>query len=83
MRHPRWRSPPVEYGYDTRYFEHMRNAVDVLQADATRCLGVTGFMQVSSLCDLHGDSFVCAHVAGIAPAPWLRGAAPRAHRVVS
>ncbi|MFZ1923842.1 MAG: enolase C-terminal domain-like protein [Xanthobacteraceae bacterium] len=29
------------------------NAVDVLQADATRCGGVTGFMQVGALCEAH------------------------------
>jgi L-alanine-DL-glutamate epimerase-like enolase superfamily enzyme len=41
--------PPVEvavgeYGWDLRYFEHMpaAGAVDVLQADATRCGGYTG-----------------------------------------
>src|SRR5439155_26228027 len=27
------------------------NAVDVLQADATRCAGITGFMQVGALCE--------------------------------
>lgn len=35
-----------EYGYDPTYFRRMleAGAVDVLQADATRCGGVTGFM---------------------------------------
>jgi len=28
-------------------------AVDVLQADATRCGGITGFLHVSALCDAH------------------------------
>jgi L-alanine-DL-glutamate epimerase-like enolase superfamily enzyme len=28
-------------------------AVDVLQADATRCAGVTGFLQVAALCSAH------------------------------
>ena len=34
-----------EYGYDLWYFRHMleAGAVDVLQADATRCAGITGF----------------------------------------
>ena len=37
-----------EYGYDLHYFRRMleAGAVDVLQADATRCGGVTGFLQV-------------------------------------
>lgn len=42
-----------EYGYDTFYFRRMLDAraVDVLQADATRCCGITGFMQVATLCE--------------------------------
>jgi len=42
-----------EYGYDIVYFRRMleAGAVDVLQADATRCAGVTGFMQVGALCE--------------------------------
>jgi L-alanine-DL-glutamate epimerase-like enolase superfamily enzyme len=45
-----------EYGYDLPYFRHMleAQAVDILQADATRCGGVTGFMQVATLCDAFG-----------------------------
>lgn len=41
-----------EYGYDSFYFRRMLSAgaVDVLQADATRCAGVTGFLQAGSLC---------------------------------
>src|SRR5581483_7979938 len=41
-----------EYGYDLHYFRRMleAGAVDVLQADATRCGGITGFMQVGPLC---------------------------------
>jgi L-alanine-DL-glutamate epimerase-like enolase superfamily enzyme len=41
-----------EYGYDAGYFRRMlgAGAVDVLQADATRCGGITGFMQASALC---------------------------------
>lgn len=45
-----------EYGYDLPYFRRMleAQAVDVLQADATRCGGVTGFMHVAVLCDACG-----------------------------
>jgi L-alanine-DL-glutamate epimerase-like enolase superfamily enzyme len=45
-----------EYGYDASYFRRMlaAGAVDVLQADATRCGGVTGFLQVAALCDAWG-----------------------------
>jgi L-alanine-DL-glutamate epimerase-like enolase superfamily enzyme len=40
-----------EYGYDLFYFRRMlqAGAVDVLQADATRCGGITGFMRVAAL----------------------------------
>jgi L-alanine-DL-glutamate epimerase-like enolase superfamily enzyme len=45
-----------EYGYDPFYFRRMLDAgaVDVLQADATRCGGITGFLKVGALCDAHG-----------------------------
>jgi len=41
-----------EYGYDGWYFQRMLDAgaVDILQADATRALGVTGFLQADALC---------------------------------
>ena len=41
-----------EYGYDLFYFRRMleAGAVDVLQADATRCGGITGFLQAAALC---------------------------------
>lgn len=40
-----------EYGYDLWYFRRMleAEAVDVLQADATRCAGITGFMRTDAL----------------------------------
>jgi L-alanine-DL-glutamate epimerase-like enolase superfamily enzyme len=40
-----------EYGYDSLYFRRMleANAVDVLQADATRCAGITGFLAAGNL----------------------------------
>jgi len=61
LRLIRDRAPPGmqiaagEYGYDAPYFERMlrAGAVDVLQADATRCLGISGFLQVASLCQAH------------------------------
>lgn len=41
-----------EYGYTAWYFDQMleANAVDVLQADATRCGGISGFLDVGTLC---------------------------------
>jgi L-alanine-DL-glutamate epimerase-like enolase superfamily enzyme len=44
-----------EYGYDETYFRRMLDAgsVDVLQADATRCAGFTGFLQASALTYAH------------------------------
>jgi L-alanine-DL-glutamate epimerase-like enolase superfamily enzyme len=42
-----------EYGFDPWYFRRMleARAVDVLQADATRCCGITGFLQAAALAD--------------------------------
>jgi len=42
-----------EYGYELQYFDEMiaAGAVDVLQADATRCCGITGFIKASALCE--------------------------------
>ena len=44
-----------EYGYDSWYFRRMLSAgaVDVLQADATRCGGITGFLLADALCESH------------------------------
>lgn len=43
-----------EYGFDAIYFRRMLDgeAVDVLQADASRC-GITGFLAAASLADAH------------------------------
>jgi L-alanine-DL-glutamate epimerase-like enolase superfamily enzyme len=61
-----------EYGYDPGYFRRMlaAGAVDVLQADATRCAGITGFLQASALCEAFGVpfSFHCAPALHAAPA---------------
>ena len=58
-----------EYGYDLFYFRRMLDAgaVDVLQADATRCGGITGFLRV-------GGPVRGARPAALGP---LRPVAPR------
>ncbi len=61
LRFVRKRTPPGmdvaagEYGYGPRDFEALLDAraVDVLQADATRC-GITGFLQAGALCSGRG-----------------------------
>lgn len=65
-----------EYGFDLLHFRRLleAGAVDVLQADATRCGGLTGFMAASALCQAHGLplSSHCApalHVAACCCAP--------------
>ena len=42
-----------EYGYEPRYFRRMieAGAVDVIQADATRCCGFTGFLRAAAIAD--------------------------------
>lgn len=42
-----------EYGYTLDYFRRMLDAgaVDCLQADVTRCEGITGFLRVAALCE--------------------------------
>jgi L-alanine-DL-glutamate epimerase-like enolase superfamily enzyme len=49
-------------------------AIDVLQADATRYGGITGFLQVAALCDTLGTP-LSAHTAPSLHTP-LGGAAP-------
>jgi L-alanine-DL-glutamate epimerase-like enolase superfamily enzyme len=50
-----------EYGYDAVYFERMLAAesVDVLQADVTRCGGVTELLRVGGLCRARNVPFSC------------------------
>jgi L-alanine-DL-glutamate epimerase-like enolase superfamily enzyme len=45
-----------EYGYDLFYFRRMLDAgaVDVLQADVTRCGGITQMLKVAALCAARG-----------------------------
>jgi L-alanine-DL-glutamate epimerase-like enolase superfamily enzyme len=54
-----------EYGYDPFYFRRMleAEAVDVLQLDATRCKGFTGFLQGAAI----AASFGCPLSAHCAP----------------
>ena len=54
-----------EYGYDSLYFRHMlaAEAVDVIQLDATRCKGFTGFLEAASV----AASFGCPISAHCAP----------------
>lgn len=44
-----------EYGWDQFDFRRLleAGAVDVLQADATRCLGITGFQMAAALCEAY------------------------------
>jgi L-alanine-DL-glutamate epimerase-like enolase superfamily enzyme len=53
-----------EYGYDLAYFERMlaAGAVDVLQADSTRCAGFSEFLRVAALCAARGMP-LSAHTA--------------------
>jgi len=65
-QHVSMRVAAGEYGYSPWYFRDMlgSEAVDVLQADATRCLGVSGFLEAGSLA--HG--FAIPFSAHTAPA---------------
>jgi L-alanine-DL-glutamate epimerase-like enolase superfamily enzyme len=51
-----------EYGYELQYFAEMIPHVDVLQADATRCLGITGFIKTAALCEANNIQ-LSAHCA--------------------
>ena len=68
-----------EYGYDPFYFRRMLDAgaVDVLQADATRCGGITGFLRAAALADaanipLSAHTAPALHLAVCCAAPRLR-----------
>lgn len=54
-----------EYGYDSLYFRRMleAEAIDVIQFDATRCKGFTGFLEAASV----AASFGCPISAHCAP----------------
>jgi L-alanine-DL-glutamate epimerase-like enolase superfamily enzyme len=53
-----------EYGWGLPQFHRLlqAGAVDCLQADVTRCGGITGFRRVGALCDAHGID-LSAHCA--------------------
>jgi L-alanine-DL-glutamate epimerase-like enolase superfamily enzyme len=53
-----------EYGYDAFYFHRLlgAGAVDVLQADATRCAGISGFLLAGALCQ-PSSVLLSAHTA--------------------
>ena len=66
-----------EYGYTPYYFRKMleAGAVDVLQADATRCGGFTGFLRAAALCDAFEHPALLPLRPRYASWPGLRGAA--------
>jgi L-alanine-DL-glutamate epimerase-like enolase superfamily enzyme len=51
-----------EYAYVPADFRNLIGAVDCLQADATRCLGITGFLRAAALADAYGLD-LSAHTA--------------------
>ena len=66
-----------EYGYDLPYFARMVPYVDCVQADVTRCGGITEFLRVAAVAAAHGlaVSGHCApheHLAVAAAVPNLR-----------
>jgi L-alanine-DL-glutamate epimerase-like enolase superfamily enzyme len=69
-----------EYGWDAPYFERMLDAgaVDVLQADVTRCGGITGLLAVDGLCQARGVE-LSAHCAPAVSAHACCGAAALSH----
>ncbi len=68
-----------EYGYTTDYFRRMltAEAVDVQQADVTRCGGITGWLAAAALCearhiDLSGHCAPSLHLHAACAVPHLR-----------
>jgi L-alanine-DL-glutamate epimerase-like enolase superfamily enzyme len=70
-----------EYGYEPFYFRRMleADAVDVLQVDATRCGGYTGFLKAAALADSWGLP-LSAHTAPALHLP-VCCAAPRIRNI--
>ena len=69
-----------EYGYDLPYFRRMleAGAVDVLQADATRCAGITGFLGAAALCEAFNVP-LSSHCAPTLHLPLCCAARPAIH----
>ncbi len=69
-----------EYGYDLAYFRRMLDAgaVDVLQADATRCGGFSGFLRVGTLCEAFSIE-LSAHTAPLLHLPAAAAILPLRH----
>lgn len=68
-----------EYGYEPLYFRRMleAQAVDVIQADATRCCGITGFLKAATLAEtftvpLSAHTAPAAHLHACCAVPNLR-----------
>jgi L-alanine-DL-glutamate epimerase-like enolase superfamily enzyme len=68
-----------EYGYTLDDFERLlaRPSIDVMQADVTRCGGISGFLQAGGLCaarhiDLSGHCAPAAHLSVACAVPRLR-----------
>jgi L-alanine-DL-glutamate epimerase-like enolase superfamily enzyme len=68
-----------EYCYNSDDVRHMltRRAVDVQQVDASRCLGITGFLRAGALCDAHhvdmsGHCAPALHLHAACAVPGLR-----------
>ena len=68
-----------EYGYTLDDFDRLleRPSIDVMQADVTRCGGISGFLQAAALCDAHhvdlsGHCAPAAHRHVACAAPRLR-----------
>ncbi|HVV83846.1 MAG TPA: enolase C-terminal domain-like protein [Kofleriaceae bacterium] len=86
LRCVREREPPGmaiaagEYGWDAFCFRRLleAGAVDVLQADATRCLGITGFLAAARLCQAFGVP-LSAHCAPTLHAHPACAATPLVH----
>ena len=74
-----------EYGYDLPYFRRMlaAGAVDVLQADATRCAGITGLLGVGALCEAWSMPRRAGRGAGTRPRAGPPALADRGRRLAA
>lgn len=68
-----------EYAFTPEYVREMlgAGAVDVMQVDASRCMGITGFLRAAALCeafqtDLSGHCAPALHLHAACAAPRLR-----------